>query len=108
VDESDLLPSANKIYSLIKKAGGKVFIPHVFAYGDSSTEILDGLMKDFKIDGIECYYPRFSKKQTEFLLSYCRKHNLLVSAGSDYHGDGQSHPQPMGTNVRAEQISWLK
>ena len=49
---------------------------------------LDELMK-VGIQGLECYYSRYSQEDIAFLLEETQKHNLLVSAGSDYHGDNK-------------------
>lgn len=49
---------------------------------------LDELMKA-GIQGLECYYSRYSQEDIHFLLAEAEKHNLLVSAGSDYHGDNK-------------------
>lgn len=42
---------------------------------------------EFDLDGIEAVYFLNSKEDEEFLLSFAREHNLLVTAGSDCHGD---------------------
>ena len=47
------------------------------------------LTENYKIDGLECYYTSFNNKQTQFLLNYCQKNNLLISGGSDYHGNNK-------------------
>lgn len=39
--------------------------------------------------GIETYYPEHSATQTATYLELCRRHNLVATGGSDYHG-----PQP--------------
>jgi len=49
---------------------------------------LDELIKA-GIQGLECYYSRYSKEDISFLLEEAQKHNLLVSAGSDYHGENK-------------------
>lgn len=41
------------------------------------------------IQGLECYYSRYTQEDITFLLNEAKKHNLLVSAGSDYHGDNK-------------------
>ena len=66
--------------------GGKVFLPHIFEYKDNSQKILEFILDNYVIDGIECYYTTFSKEQSNFLLNICEGKNLLVSGGSDYHG----------------------
>lgn len=40
-----------------------------------------------KVDGIEYKYPKNKGDDEEFFLSLAKKHNLLLSAGSDFHGD---------------------
>ncbi|MBQ7308459.1 MAG: PHP domain-containing protein [Clostridia bacterium] len=47
--------------------------------------ILDGLMKQ-GLKGIECYYSLYSKEEIEFLVQTAKEKNLIISAGSDYHG----------------------
>lgn len=66
--------------------GGKVFLPHIFEYKDNSKKILDFILDNYSIDGIECYYTTFNKEQSDFLLNLCKKKNFLISGGSDYHG----------------------
>ena len=86
IDECGFIPSAERVINTIHKAGGKVYIPHIYQYEENSEKILNGLVDNYQIDGIECYYPSFSSEQTEYLLGFCQEHNLLVSEGSDYHG----------------------
>lgn len=43
------------------------------------------------IRGLECYYSRYSQNEIQFLLEQSKKHHLLVSAGSDYHGTNKSN-----------------
>lgn len=42
---------------------------------------------EYGIDGIECYHPSASDEQSRFLVSYAVNHGLIVTKGSDYHGD---------------------
>ncbi len=79
-------PDYEEAIELIQKSRGKVFIPHIFQYADASQEILEKLLQSGKIDGIECYYPTFTKEQTQYLLELCTKKHIFVSGGSDYHG----------------------
>ncbi|MCX8074074.1 MAG: PHP domain-containing protein [Clostridia bacterium] len=91
VDISDLIPSCETIINLIKESGGLVFIPHIYIYEENSKYILEYLMNNYKIDGIECYYSLYKDEQTEFLIDYCRKNNLYISGGTDYHGKFKSY-----------------
>ncbi|MGM9971336.1 MAG: PHP domain-containing protein [Anaeroplasmataceae bacterium] len=40
-----------------------------------------------KVDGIEYKYPKNKEDDEEFYLSLAKKNKLLLSAGSDFHGD---------------------
>jgi hypothetical protein len=37
--------------------------------------------------GLEAYYPEHTQAMINFYLGLAQKHNLLVTGGSDYHGD---------------------
>ena len=86
VEMDDFVPDFNTAANLVREAGGLVFIPHIFEYRENSEKILNFILKNYKIDGIECYYTTFSEEQTEKLLEICKKRNLYKSGGSDYHG----------------------
>lgn len=86
VKSVDLIPSCDTIINIIKKAGGLVFIPHIYIYRDHAKNIFKYLMENYDIDGVECYYSHFSDEQTNYLLDYCDKHNMYKSGGTDYHG----------------------
>jgi hypothetical protein len=86
VDNSGLIPTPDKVIELIREAGGLAFIPHTFIYGENSMKVFHALTDTRKVDGIECYYSKFTKEQTEFLLKFCRENHYYISGGSDYHG----------------------
>jgi len=86
VEMDDIVPNFETAANLIKKCGGLVFVPHIFEYRDNSDKILDYILTNYEIDGIECYYTTFSTEQNKKLLKICSDKNLLISGGSDYHG----------------------
>lgn len=53
--------------------------------GDEMEERLRRLM-DMGIRGVEAYYSGFTDKLQREILGLAEKYNLLVTAGSDYHG----------------------
>lgn len=61
-------------------------MPHIFEYKDNSRKILDFILNNYTIDGIECFYTTFTKEQSDFLQNLCKEKKLLISGGSDYHG----------------------
>ena len=69
--------------AVIRRARGVPVLAHPGLAGRDDM-ILDlvrsGLM------GIETYYPEHSAAQTAMYLELCRRHNLVATGGSDYHG----------------------
>lgn len=98
VDMDDVLPDFEKACEIVYKAGGLVFIPHIFEYRENSEKILKSILVNNynTIDGIECYYRNFTEEQTNYLLKICNDRDLLVSGGSDYHGSVKPNVK-MGT-----------
>ena len=60
--------------------------------------LLDEVRAEVPLDGIEVYHPYNSSEMVKAYLEYVRKHNLLLSTGSDSH----SHPGRMPVKHRAE------
>jgi predicted metal-dependent phosphoesterase TrpH len=80
-------PTVEEIAELIKKAGGKSFLAHLYGYfTDDHVKLLDSLVSLGALDGVECYHSLHDMEKTNFLLNYCRTHGLHSSGGSDYHG----------------------
>lgn len=82
-------PNIKKIIDIIHKSGGKAFIAHIFEYKEIEDKIaeLEEMVSKYNIDGIECYYTNFTDEEHETVLKFAKEHNLLISGGSDYHGD---------------------
>jgi sugar phosphate isomerase/epimerase len=52
--------------------------------------MLGGALREFVaagLDGIECHRPRVGPDDLSRLLNKARQHDLLVTGGSDWHGD---------------------
>lgn len=88
IDFSYLYPNALEVAKQIREAGGKVFLAHLFFYPlKDHMAFLEMIREANIIDGIEVYYPIYTTEQISTLENYCRKHNLLMSGGTDCHGD---------------------
>lgn len=88
LDQMRNYPTVQEAADLIRKAGGKSFLAHLYGYYvEDHVEFLDSIVSIGALDGIECYHSLHSLDRTTHLLDYCREHQLLVSGGSDYHGD---------------------
>ena len=89
INFSKYIPSLNEVINIIHKNGGILFLAHPYAYKMKNTEeFLDNLYDEYKdIDGIECYYYDFTKKQINYIKDFSEKRNLMISGGSDFHGN---------------------
>ncbi len=84
----------------INKANGIAVLPHplfVEKHDLKKMEELLDMLISWGLKGVEVYYnyenafSNFPKKKiqkvTKFLLGYCKQNDLLVTGGSDFHGD---------------------
>ena len=89
--------------NLIRNAGGEIVLAHPNdPYGtslikltrslDEQTKIIDDSILQY-IDGIECWHSRNDERTTNHYISYSKKHNLIMTGGSDCH----QKPIIMGT-----------
>ena len=80
-------PSIEEITKIIKKSGGKSFLAHLYVYyAEDHEEFLNSIVALGVLDGIECQHSLHTTDNTNYLLNYCKSHNLYVCGGSDYHG----------------------
>lgn len=89
--EKFAFPSVGKVCNTVHDANGYVVLAHPCNYysNKNKEEILEKLeiLKDLGIDGVECYYPANSDLMTNTCLEFCKDNNLIITAGSDGHGD---------------------
>lgn len=88
IDFTKGLPTAIEIANEIHEAGGLVVLPHVFEYKSiDNIEFLNEMYQLNILDGIECVHSKHNKEQVEFLIKFCKQHDLIKSGGSDFHTD---------------------
>ena len=46
-------------------------------------------LKDYGLKGLECFYSGFSPKQERIMLSLAEQYDMVITAGSDYHGSNK-------------------
>lgn len=70
--------------SLIKNIGGIPILAHPGILKDKS--IIDYCIS-LGIDGLECIHSKHNIDDTNFLINISKSNNLLITGGSDFHGD---------------------
>jgi 3',5'-nucleoside bisphosphate phosphatase len=85
---------------LIHQAGGLAVLAHPLTRisTDRLTRLLD-LMPASGLDGIEAIYQEYPPEMQQMLLELAERHQLLVTAGSDYHGPSSHHRTHPGNEM---------
>jgi 3',5'-nucleoside bisphosphate phosphatase len=85
--------SSKQAAELIHGAGGVTVFAHpgLVRWADFGhlKHYLSELKQEDAIDGLECYYPRHSADQNKNYLEIADELGLLVTGGSDYHGNNK-------------------
>jgi predicted metal-dependent phosphoesterase TrpH len=83
-----ILDAAEAI-GVLRQAGGLAVLAHPLQV-DPSLEKLPGLLDDLVplgLDGLEGYYPTHSAKVRRKLRAAAERYGLVLTGGSDFHGD---------------------
>jgi predicted metal-dependent phosphoesterase TrpH len=73
----------------IKNAGGIPVLGHPFTLKYKTADELDAIIADMAgwgLMGIEAYYSEHSETQVRLYKDLAEKHNLVITGGSDFHG----------------------
>lgn len=110
IDNKKGFPLLKDVIEAAHETSGKVFLAHIDEYQaiDNKQEFLTKLVKEYEIDGIECFHPSISEENRLKYIEFARNNNLLISAGSDFHGNHLPHRRGITTTATLEDIEWLK
>ena len=82
-------PSADKAISLIHDAGGVAVVAHPYwdvSKPEQVRDLVESLVRDVGLDGIEVFYPPHTPDQVRHLLELCEEFSLVATGSSDFHG----------------------
>lgn len=97
--------STRQAIDLIRQAGGIPVLAHPYMLNndDMLFEIISqGIM------GLEVYYPEHGQSLVNFYKEVARKHNLLITGGSDCHGDAKPQVRIGVIKIPYELVERLK
>ena len=86
---------AKEAIRLIREAGGEAVLAHPFKIGVldkreegyyDRLEVLLQKLQEWGLSGLECRYSSHTVKQEEDLIRIAKKRDLIITAGSDFHG----------------------
>jgi predicted metal-dependent phosphoesterase TrpH len=81
--------SPEEAMNAIHKAGGVTVLAHPFTLNQPEQKDFEEIIVQLKaqgLDGIEAFYPEHSEGQTKVYRTLAKKHGLLLTGGSDFHG----------------------
>jgi len=99
---------------LIKRSNGLSVLAHPKSLELSEKEFLILLRDMIKsgLQGIEVYHSSHTKEETKYYLDIAKNYNLLISGGSDFHGESVKPDIEIGTgknnNLMIKELSILK
>ena len=87
-DFSKQMPTLEFFNKFIHKYNGKIFLAHLYKYQlDNHISYLNKIVEKNLLDGVEVYHSSFTNDQIKTLEEYCNNTGLLMSGGSDCHGE---------------------
>lgn len=93
-------PDVHEVLSEILNAGGIAVLAHPYLY--DSIEVMEELTAE-GLCGVEAWHPTVTEEQSDFLVKYAKKHKLLTTGGSDFHGCFTSHKAKLGSVITPEE-----
>src|SRR3954453_1546784 len=82
-------PSAEEAVDLIHASGGVAVVAHPYwdvGEPPQVRDLVESLVGEVGLDGIETFYPPHTKAQTAHCLELCAEFHLTPTASSDFHG----------------------
>ncbi len=79
-----------RAFDLIRGAGGVPVLAHPFLIRSRQDHWMGSLFKrlaDMGLLGVEAYYSKHPPEIVDFIKKEARKYNLLITGGSDFHGE---------------------
>lgn len=94
-------PTVEEAIVMIKQMQGIPVLAHPMqqgkAYAELDTFIIP--LKKLGLAGIECYHSENTSQDTELSLALAQKHSLLITGGSDFHGEKIKSAIKLGTGI---------
>jgi len=91
-------PSPYDAIQVILNANGVPVLAHPALLGldNYALDMIVSELKNYGLAGIECFYSTHTPEQVAFYLKLAKKYKLLVTCGSDFHGEKISPNKSLG------------
>lgn len=86
--------STYDIIDAVKASGGVCVMAHPFTY--NGIEFLQKALKNNLLNGVEVWSGKTDSEQEEKLASICEGYGVIMTGGSDFHGNFVKKARPIG------------
>ncbi len=92
--EADIIyPNLKEMVELIHDAKGLAILAHPGKSFGEKREIIEELIEDVMIDGIESFAGCHSEEETDYYYEIARKNSLMTTAGSGFIGEADAEAE---------------
>lgn len=93
--------SADESIDMIHRAGGVAVLAHpgILKQHTPALSLVIAELAERGLDGLEAYYPSHSPMLEKTLRKLARKYQLVLTGGSDYHGNHRTFSTMAGTGA---------
>ncbi len=92
-------------------AGARVSLAHPHMHGDRA-EALVVRYRDAGLTGLEVHYAIYNAKKRKIWAALAKRHGLVATGGSDFHGKGITSVRTLGVEIEHEAahnlLNWLE
>jgi predicted metal-dependent phosphoesterase TrpH len=88
-------PSVEELLTVMADVKAVVVIAHPEQF--DSFELAEELAKEGRIHGLEYDHPRNGDASREKIVELAKNYNLILTGGSDFHGQYSKKPNPIGS-----------
>lgn len=108
VEKKNVLPV--EAIEVIVRAGGIPVVahPYVISHGDALDKKEIARLKDMGLKGVEVYQTKHNKKITKRYKKIAEELDLLITGGSDYHGENSPGILPGDRGMSQEEFDKLE
>lgn len=93
-------PEVKEVIDEIHGAGGIAVLAHPYKY-DNVPELEKYI--ELGLDGVEVWHPSANEENIEEISKLCKKHKLLLTGGSDFHGMYGRYNVTLGTCITPDE-----
>ena len=105
IKKNDYIPK--EVIKIIKDANGIAVLAHPQTLNLNEQELREKIieLKRYGLDGMECYHSKQTAEEMKLYKTIAEENNLLITKGSDYHGESTLPKRELGTGINSNIVT---